>query len=155
MRWHKEGIRENDGVMVHIFRRWGMKCARQLWCTLFHWCKKCLLRVGDRWLWSIQYKLRTILLLASLYCSVQPNTFSLHEIWVSEAVGPRLNMMLKSLIEELEQLWIGVEVYDCYKKQKSTFERRTCGLSMILRHTTFLLVGVFTENWHVRYVVQT
>jgi hypothetical protein len=27
-------------------------------------------------------------------------------------------MMLKSLIEELKQLWIGVEAYDCYKKQK-------------------------------------
>jgi hypothetical protein len=26
--------------------------------------------------------------------------------------------MLKLLIEELKYLWIGVEVYDCYKKQK-------------------------------------
>jgi hypothetical protein len=26
--------------------------------------------------------------------------------------------MLKPLIEELKSLWIGVEVYDCYKKQK-------------------------------------
>jgi hypothetical protein len=26
--------------------------------------------------------------------------------------------MLKSLIEELKQLWIGVEAYDCYKKKK-------------------------------------
>jgi hypothetical protein len=26
--------------------------------------------------------------------------------------------MLKPLIEELKQLWIGVEAYDCYKKQK-------------------------------------
>jgi hypothetical protein len=32
--------------------------------------------------------------------------------------GPRINVMLKPLIEELKQLWIGVEAYDCYKKQK-------------------------------------
>jgi hypothetical protein len=67
----------------------------------------------------------------------------------SEAPCPRLNMMLKPLIEKLKQLWIVVEAYDCYKKLC------TCGRSMILRHTTFLLVGLFTENWHVRYVVQT
>jgi hypothetical protein len=33
-----------------------------------------------------------------------------------EAPDPRINVMLKLLIEELKQLWIGVEVYDCYKK---------------------------------------
>jgi hypothetical protein len=35
-----------------------------------------------------------------------------------EAPSPRLNVMLKPLIEELKQLWIGVKVYNCYKKQK-------------------------------------
>jgi hypothetical protein len=35
-----------------------------------------------------------------------------------KAPGPRLNAMLKPLIEELKQLWVGVEAYDCYKKQK-------------------------------------
>jgi hypothetical protein len=35
-----------------------------------------------------------------------------------EAPGPRINVMLKPLIEELKQLWIGVGVYDYYKKQK-------------------------------------
>jgi hypothetical protein len=33
----------------------------------------------------------------------------------SEAPSPPINMMLKLLIEELKQLWIGVEAYDCYK----------------------------------------
>jgi hypothetical protein len=32
--------------------------------------------------------------------------------------GPRLNVILKPLIEELKQLWIGVEACDFYKKQK-------------------------------------
>jgi hypothetical protein len=35
-----------------------------------------------------------------------------------EAPGPRINVMLKLLIEELKQLWIGVEAYDYYKKQE-------------------------------------
>jgi hypothetical protein len=34
----------------------------------------------------------------------------------SKAPGPQINVMLKLLIEELKQLWIGVEAYDCYKK---------------------------------------
>jgi hypothetical protein len=35
-----------------------------------------------------------------------------------EAPGPRLNMMLKPLNEELKQLWVGVEAYNYYKEQK-------------------------------------
>jgi hypothetical protein len=35
-----------------------------------------------------------------------------------DAPGPRINVMLKPLIEELKQLCIWVEAYDCYKKQK-------------------------------------
>jgi hypothetical protein len=35
-----------------------------------------------------------------------------------EAPGPQLNVMLKPLIKELKQLWIGVEAHDYYKKQK-------------------------------------
>jgi hypothetical protein len=35
-----------------------------------------------------------------------------------DAPGPRINVMLKLLIEELKELWVGVEAYDCYKKQK-------------------------------------
>jgi hypothetical protein len=32
--------------------------------------------------------------------------------------GPRINMMLKPLIDELKQLWEGVEAYDYDQKQK-------------------------------------
>jgi hypothetical protein len=35
-----------------------------------------------------------------------------------KAPDPRINVMVKPLIEELKQLWIRVEAYDCYKKQK-------------------------------------
>jgi hypothetical protein len=35
-----------------------------------------------------------------------------------EALGTRINVMLEPLIEEFKQIRIGVEAYDCYKKQK-------------------------------------
>jgi hypothetical protein len=49
MRWHKEGIRENDEVMVHpsngevwnVLDRFDTLCQR---------CKKYSLHVGNRWL---------------------------------------------------------------------------------------------------------
>jgi hypothetical protein len=34
------------------------------------------------------------------------------------APDPRIKVMLRPLIKHLKQLWIGVEVYDYYKKQK-------------------------------------
>jgi hypothetical protein len=33
---------------------------------------------------------------------------------------PKLNVMLKPLIDELKELWNGVEAYDSHKKQKFT-----------------------------------
>jgi hypothetical protein len=50
--------------------------------------------------------------------------------------------MLKPLIEELKQLWIGVEAYN----MNFTFETLSCGQSMISRHMMFLLGGAFMEN---------
>jgi hypothetical protein len=32
--------------------------------------------------------------------------------------GPQLNVMMQPLIEEMKQLWVGVEAYDWHKKQK-------------------------------------
>jgi hypothetical protein len=32
--------------------------------------------------------------------------------------GPQLNVMMQPLIEELKQLWVGVEAYNYHKKQK-------------------------------------
>jgi hypothetical protein len=55
----------------------------------------------------------------------------------SKAPSSQINVMLKPLIEELKQLWIGVEVYDCYKKQKfnlraaylwSVYDFKACGI---------------------------
>jgi hypothetical protein len=32
--------------------------------------------------------------------------------------GPQLNVMMQSLIEELKQLWVGVEAYNCHKEEE-------------------------------------
>jgi hypothetical protein len=53
--------------------------------------------------------------------------------------GPQLNVMLQSLIEELKQLWVGVEAYDYHKKQK--FNLRAAYLWSI---HDFLAYGIFS-----------
>jgi hypothetical protein len=40
-----------------------------------------------------------------------------------EAPGPRINVILKLLIEELKQLWIGVEVNDCCRHPEDRVPR--------------------------------
>jgi hypothetical protein len=54
--------------------------------------------------------------------------------------------MLKPLNEELKQLWIGVEAYDYYKKQK--FNLRAAYLWSVhdFKAYNIFLVGAFTEN---------
>ena len=54
----------------------------------------------------------------------------------------KLNVMLKPLIEELKELWKGVETYDVLKNRYSNFELRICGRCMTSWHMLFLLVGV-------------
>jgi hypothetical protein len=56
-----------------------------------------------------------------------------------------LNVMLKPLIEDLKQLWEGVEEYDYDQKQKINFELRICDRSMILGCTIFIFDGVALE----------
>jgi hypothetical protein len=57
--------------------------------------------------------------------------------------GPKINMMLKPLIDMLKELWNGVEVYDSHKKQK-----------FILRATylwsihDFIAYGIFAR-WNI------
>jgi hypothetical protein len=50
--------------------------------------------------------------------------------------------MLKPLIEELKELWKGVEAYDVFNKQYSNFELRICGWCMTSWRMLFLPVGV-------------
>jgi hypothetical protein len=38
--------------------------------------------------------------------------------------GPKLNVMLKPLIDQLKELWNGVKAYDSHKKKKFTLQAR-------------------------------
>jgi hypothetical protein len=60
----------------------------------------------------------------------------------SDHPGKKLNVMLKPLIEELKELWKGVEAYDVLKNRYSNFELRICGRCMTSWLMLFLLVGV-------------
>jgi hypothetical protein len=81
----------------------------------------------------------------------------------SEAPGPQINVMLKPLIEELKQLWIGVEAYDCYKKQKFNLQvtylrsvhdfksYNTFAGWSIHRELTCLICGSGTDCFHLTH----
>jgi hypothetical protein len=57
--------------------------------------------------------------------------------------GPKLNVMLKPLIDELKELWNGVEGYDSHKKQKFTL--RAAYLWLI---HDFIAYGIFA-GWSI------
>jgi hypothetical protein len=61
----------------------------------------------------------------------------------SDYTGPKLIVMLKPLIDELKELWNGVEAYDSHKKQKFTL--RTTYLWSI---HDFMAYGIFAR-WSV------
>jgi hypothetical protein len=56
--------------------------------------------------------------------------------------GKKLNIMLKPLIEELKELWKGVEAYDVFTNIYSNFVSRICGRCMPSCRMLFLPVGV-------------
>jgi hypothetical protein len=125
MRCHKEGIRENDRVMVHLSDddAWNVldnfdadfaSDARNVHFGLviddFNPFSTNSAPYSCWPIFVILYNLPPSLSMKYEFrflCLILPGP---------EALGPRLNVMLKSLIEELEQLWLGVEAYDCYWK---------------------------------------
>jgi hypothetical protein len=127
MRWHKEGTHENDGVIGH-------PSDGEAWKMLDRFDADFTSDTKNICLWSVTYGFDPFgtnsapyscwCIFVVLYnlppslcmkfefmflCLIVPNL---------EAFGPQINVMLKPLIEELKQLWIGVEAYDYYKQQK-------------------------------------
>jgi hypothetical protein len=154
MRWHKEGIRENDRVMGHPSDGEAWKVLDRFDADFVSDARNvCFGLVTDGFdpfstnstpysCWSVfavPYNLPPSLCMKFEFmflCLIVPGP---------KAPDPRINVMLNPLIEELKQLWIGVEGYDCYKKHKFNLQA-TCGRSMISRRAVFLLVGAFTKN---------
>jgi hypothetical protein len=95
MRWHKEGICENNEVI-------GNPSDCEAW------------KVSDRFDADFASDARNVRFrLATDGFDPFSTNSTQYSCWPIFA-----DVMLKPLIEELKQLWIGVEVYDYYKKQK-------------------------------------
>jgi hypothetical protein len=125
MRWHKEGICENDRVMGHpsdgeawnVLDRFDADFANDARNACFGLATGGFDPFSTNstpyccWpVFALPYNLPSSLCMKFKFmflCLIVPGL---------EAPGPQINVMLKLLIEELEQLWIGPEAYDCYKK---------------------------------------
>jgi hypothetical protein len=162
MMWHKEGVRENDQVMVHPSDSEAWKARDDSNPDLARDARKVHIGLAidgftlyntsassySCWpVFAISYNLPPALWMKYEYmflCLIIPGP---------DHTGPSINVMLKPLIEELKQLWQGVETYHYdQKKKNSTFELRIGGRSIILRRTIFFQDGVAMDFWHVQYV---
>jgi hypothetical protein len=127
MRWHKEGVRENDQVMVHPFDTEAWNALDDFDPDFTRDARNA--RIGlatdgfspyntsasSYFCWpvfAIPYNLPPALCMKYEYmflCLIIPGL---------DHPGSRINVLLKPLIEELKQLWQGVEAYDNDQKQK-------------------------------------
>jgi hypothetical protein len=125
MRWHRNGLRENDVVMVHASDGEAWKPLDNFDGNFASDARN--VRIGlvtdgfdlfdttsapySSWsIFVVLYNLPPSLCMKydfMFLCLIVPGP---------DHPGPHLNVMLKPLIEELKQLQIGVEVYDSYKK---------------------------------------
>jgi hypothetical protein len=125
MRWHKEGIRENDGVMGHpsdgeawkVLDRFDPDFVSHARNVHFGLVTDDFDPLSNN---SAPYSCWPVFVvsynLPPSICMKFEFMFIYLIVPSPEAPSPRINVMSKSLIEELKQLWIGVEAYDYYKK---------------------------------------
>jgi hypothetical protein len=127
MRWHKEGERENNNVMVHPSDSEACKALENFDLDFARDAINVHIRLATDgftpftesatsyscWVvFAIPYNLPPALCMKYEYmflCLIIPGP---------DNPGPQLNVMMQPLIEELKQLWVGVEAYDYHKKQK-------------------------------------
>jgi hypothetical protein len=127
MRWHKEGVRENNQVMVHPSDSEAWKAlddfdpdfTRDAWNVRIRLATDGFSLYNTSasscscWpAFAIPYNLPPALCMKYEYiylCLIIPGP---------DHPGSCINVMLKPLIKELKQLWQGVEAYDYDQKQK-------------------------------------
>jgi len=148
MTWHKDGRHENDEVMVH-------PADSDAWRALDNFDPDFArdsrnVRIGlatdgfspfnvtassySCWpVFAIPYNLPPSL------CMKYESMFLCLIIPGPDHPGTKLNVMLQPLIEELKELWRGVEAYDCHKKQK--FNLRVAYLWSV---HDFMAYGIFS-----------
>jgi hypothetical protein len=127
MRWHKEGKREDSQLMVHPSDTEGWKALDDFDPDFARDARNVCIGLATNgftpftynaasyscWpVFAIPYNLPPAL------CMKYEFMFLTLIIPGPEHPGPQLNVMLQPLVEELKQLWEGVEAYDSYKKQR-------------------------------------
>jgi hypothetical protein len=154
MRWHKEGIQENDELMVHSSD--GDACkALDTFDPNFE-AKPRNVQIGlatdgftpfdqmassySCWpIFVIPYNLPPSLCIKHEFiflCLIIPGP---------DHPGKKLNVMLKPLIEELKELWKGVQAYGVFKKQ--IFKLRVAYLWLVHDFMAYaIFVGWSTHN---------
>jgi hypothetical protein len=127
--WHKDGERENKEVMVHPSDSGTWKALDNFDPEFARDTRN--VRIGlatygftpfggnavsySYWpVFAIPYNLPPSL------CMKYEFMFLCLVILGLDHPGPKLNVMLKPFIDELKELWNGVEAYDSHKKQKFT-----------------------------------
>jgi hypothetical protein len=148
MRWHKESKRENSNVMVHLsdgeawkaldnfdpdFARDARNVRIGLATDGFTPFTKSVTSYSCWPVVAIPYNLPPAL------CMKYEHMFLNLIVPGPDNPVPQLNVMMQPLIEELKQLWVGAEAYDCHKKQK--FNLRATYLWSI---HDFLAYGIFS-----------
>jgi hypothetical protein len=127
MRCHKEGVRENDQVMVHLSDSESWKALDDFDPDFTRDARNVLIGLATDgftsynmsassyscWpVFAIPYNLPPALCMKYEYmflCLIIPRP---------DHPGPNINVMLKPLIDELKPLWQGVEAYDYDQKEK-------------------------------------
>jgi hypothetical protein len=127
MRWHKEGVHENDQVMVHLSDSEAWKAlddfdpdyvrdARNVHIGLatdgFSSYNMSASSYSCCHVFAIPYNLPPAL------CMKYEYIFLCLIILGPDHLGSRINVMLKPIIEELKQLWQGVKPYDYDQNKK-------------------------------------
>jgi hypothetical protein len=122
MRWHKEGIRENDGVMGHPSDGEAWKVLDRFDAEFFSDARNVCFRLAKIGFdpFSTNSAPYSFWLIFVVLHNLSPSFCMKFEFMFLYLIipGPRINVMLKPLIEELKQLWIVVEAYDYYRKHK-------------------------------------
>jgi hypothetical protein len=152
MRWHKDGEKENKEVMVHpsdsdawkALYNFDPEFARDVRNVCIGLVTDGFTPYGDNatsyfcWpVFAVPYNLPPSLCMKyefMFFCLIVPGP---------DHPGPKLNMMLRPLINESKELWNGVEAYDSHKKQKFTL--RAANLWSI---HDFMAYGIFA-GWSV------
>jgi hypothetical protein len=127
MRWHKEGVHENDQVMVHLPDSEAWKALDDFDLDFARAARNvCIGLATDGFSpYNTSASSYSCWLVFAIPYNLQPAFYMKYEyifrcliIPSPDHPGSHNNVMLKPLIEELKQLWQGVEAYDYDQKQK-------------------------------------